>query len=65
MLTISVLSIFFIYMILFSSNIQDVLNCRVKDFLKNNIIFRQIMIFFTIFCFTFVLNWYTPDNIFR
>lgn len=64
MLIVAILSIFFIYMLLFSSNIQDVLNCRVKNFLKTNILFRQIMIFFTIFCFTFVLNWYTPENIY-
>ena len=64
MLVLIIVSIFFLYLLLFSQNIFYVLNCKVQKFLLNNIYFRQIMIFFTIYFFTFVLNWYTPNNIF-
>ena len=64
MLVLVIVSIFFLYLLLFSQNIFYVLNCKVQKFLLNNIYFRQVMIFFTIYFFTFVLNWYTPYNIF-
>jgi hypothetical protein len=64
MLILIIVSIFFLYLLLFSQNIFFVLNCKVQKFLLNNIYFRQVMIFFTIYFFTFVLNWYTPYNIF-
>lgn len=64
MLVLIIVSIFFLYLLLFSQNIFYVLNCNVQKFLLNDIYFRQIMIFFTIYFFTFVLDWYTPNNIF-
>lgn len=64
MLILIIVSIFFLYLLLFSQNIFYVLNCNVQKFLLNNIYFRQVMIFFTIYFFTFVLDWYTPYNIF-
>ena len=64
MLILIIVSIFFLYLLLFSQNIFYVLNCNVQRFLLNNIYFRQVMIFFTIYFFTFVLDWYTPYNIF-
>ena len=64
MLVLIFVSVFFLYLLLFSQNIFYVLNCKVQKFLVNNIYFRQVMIFFTIYFFTFVLNWYSPNNIF-
>jgi len=64
MLILIIVSIFFLYLLLFSQNIFYVLNCNVQRFLLQNIYFRQVMIFFTIYFFTFVLDWYTPYNIF-
>jgi len=64
MLVLIFVSLFFMYMLLYSSNIQNVMNCNVRRFLRDNIYFRQVMIFFTIYFFTFVLNWYTPYNIY-
>ena len=65
MLVIIILSLFFLYLLMFSGGISTILPCNVQYFLKNNIIFKHIMIFSTIFFFTYILNWYTPHSVFQ
>jgi hypothetical protein len=65
MLVIIILSLFFLYLLMFSGGIGTVLPCNVQYFLKNNIFFKHIMIFSTIFFFTYILNWYTPHSVFE
>ena len=48
---------------MFGSYINVLLNCGLQRFLLNNIYLRHIIVFFSIFIFTFVLNWYTPKSI--
>ena len=64
MIVIIVLSLFFLYLLMFSGSINRILPCSVQNFIKNNIIFRHMMIFSTIYFFTFVLDWYTPNSVF-
>lgn len=57
------LSLFFIYLLLISADISDLLNCDTQKFIKNNPIVKHVIIFATIYILTFILNWYTPDKI--
>lgn len=61
--TKSILGMFFVYLVMFGSYINVLLNCGLQRFLLNNIYLRHIIVFFSIFIFTFVLNWYTPKSI--
>tara|TARA_B100001142_G_C14195497_1_gene601682 strand:- start:226 stop:897 length:672 start_codon:yes stop_codon:yes gene_type:complete len=55
------LSLFFTYFVLMMTDIQLLLNCSLQKFLKENILIKHIIIFFSIFVFTFVLGWYRFD----
>ena len=61
--TKSILGMFFVYLVMFGSYINVLLNCGLQRFLLNNIYLRHIIVYFSIFIFTFVLNWYTPKSI--
>ena len=61
--TKSILGMFFVYLVMFGSYINVLLNCGLQRFLLNNIYLRHIIVFFSIFIFTFILNWYTPKSI--
>lgn len=61
--TKSVLGVFFLYLVMFGSYINVLLNCGLQRFLINDLFLRHIIVFFSIFIFTFVLNWYTPKSI--
>lgn len=61
--TKSVLGVFFLYLVMFGSYINVLLNCGLQRFLINDLFLRHIVVFFSIFIFTFVLNWYTPKSI--
>ena len=65
MLVIILLSSFFIYLLMLSGSISTILPCSVQKFMKNNIFFKHIMIFCTIFFLTFILDWYNPDAVFE
>ena len=65
MLVIIILSLFFLYLLMFSGGIGTILPCKVQYFLTNNIFFKHIMIFSTIYFFTYILNWYTPHSVFE
>ena len=60
--TKSILGIFFLYLVMFGSYINVLLNCGLQRLLINNIYLRHIIVYFSIFIFTFVLNWYTPNH---
>jgi hypothetical protein len=57
------LSLFFIYLLLMSSDISSLLNCNTQKFLKENNIIKHAILFASIFILTFILNWYTPGSI--
>ena len=59
-----VVPLFFLYFILISgapSHCGDILNCELQRRMNRNILFRHVIIYISIFLFTFVLNWYTFD----
>ena len=58
-----VIGLFFIYVVLFSSDIQLILNCGLQKIMKENIYFRHILIFISIYLFVFILKWYNIDSI--
>ncbi len=57
------LSLFFIYLLLISSNINILLNCSTQRFLKENVLVKHFILFISVFILTFILNWYTPESI--
>lgn len=57
------IGLFFIYIILFSGDIQLILNCGLQKMMKENIYFRHVLIFTSIYLFVFILKWYDLDVI--
>lgn len=57
------LSLFFLYFVLMSDQLSGVINCSLQKFLKGNILVRHVMLFLSIYLFTFIMNWYRIDNI--
>jgi len=57
------LSLFFIYFLLISSDISTLLNCTTQRFLKDNHYMKHVILFASIFILTFILNWYSPESI--
>jgi hypothetical protein len=55
------LSLFFTYFVLMMTDVQLLLNCSLQKVLKENILIKHFIIFFSIFIFTFVLGWYRFD----
>lgn len=50
---------------MFSGGINSILPCRVQHFVLNNLVFKHIIIFSTIFFFAYVLDWYTPETVLK
>ena len=63
MIVTSLLPIFFLYFILLSGYCSELLNCSLQKYMDNNIFFRHLLIFLSIYIFTFVLNWYTFESL--
>ena len=57
------LSLFFTYFVLMMNDLNLLLNCSLQKFLKENILVKHFIIFFSIFVFTFVLGWYKFDSL--
>jgi len=57
------IGLFFTYLVIFSGDIQLVLNCGVQKIMKENIYIRHILIFLSIYLFVFILKWYNLDVI--
>ena len=57
------IGLFFTYLVIFSGDIQLILNCGVQKMMKENIFVRHILIFLSIYLFVFILKWYNLDVI--
>ena len=56
-------SIFFIYLGSASGAINSMLSCQLQKFMAQSVIFRHLSLLLTIFIFTFIVGWYTPESI--
>jgi len=56
-------SIFFIYLGTASGAINSMLSCQLQKFMAESVIFRHLSLLLTIFIFTFIVGWYTPESI--
>ena len=63
MIVSAVVPIFFLYFVLLSGSCSELINCGLQKHLGNTIAFRHMLIFLSIYLFTFVLNWYTFDSL--
>ena len=57
------LSLFFIYLLLTSANMNTLLSCSTQRFLKDSLVTKHLILFASIYILTFILNWYTPGAI--
>ena len=58
-----ILAIFFLYFVLITDSIKYVLNCSLQRLLQKSIIFNHIILFLSIYIFTFLLGWYRYESI--
>lgn len=63
MLSNIVLPIFFLYFVLISAYCSSLLNCGLQRYMKNSIYFKHILIFMSIYIFTFILGWYKFESL--
>ena len=59
----STLGLFFLYLVLIGSDLHKLLSCSVQRFLKGNIFIKHVIVLFSIYIFTFILNWYTIGSL--
>ena len=57
------LGLFFLYFVLMSGECGELMNCGLQRYINNSVFIKHLMIFLSIFIFTFILNWYTIENI--
>lgn len=57
------LSLFFIYLLLTSANMNTLLSCSTQRYLKDSLVTKHLILFASIYILTFILNWYTPGAI--
>ena len=57
------LSLFFVYFVLMSGECSEIMNCNLQRYINDNNWLKHIMIFLSIYIFTFVLNWYTIESL--
>lgn len=57
------LAIFFLYFVLLSGDCYTLLNCDLQRYFKNSVWIKHVIVFFTIFLFTFILDWYSYDSL--
>ena len=58
-----IIAIFFLYFILMMDDIRIILNCNLQRYLKKTLWLKHVIIFFSIYIFTFILNWYSYDSL--
>ena len=51
------------YLVLLGGNIHNLLNCGLQRAMDKNVFISHLLVFISIFMFTFILNWYTPDSL--
>ncbi len=64
MIVTTILPIFFLYFVLVSGYCAEILNCGLQKYMDHHIMIRHMLIFISIYIFTFVLNWYTFDSLY-
>ena len=57
------LALFFLYFVLMSGECSEIMNCGLQRYINENNWTKHIMIFISIYIFTFILNWYTLDSL--
>ena len=57
------LGIFFLYFVLMSGECYELINCGLQRYINNNVYIKHVMMFLSIYIFTYILNWYTIDSI--
>ena len=57
------LALFFIYFVLMSGECSELMNCSLQRYINKNLWLKHIMVFLSIYIFTFVLNWYTIESL--
>ena len=57
------LALFFIYFVLMSGECSELMNCSLQRYINQNLWLKHIMVFLSIYIFTFVLNWYTIESL--
>lgn len=58
------LGIFFLYLFLVGGyDSPSLINCGLQRFIKDQLWFKHVFIFLSIYIFTFILNWYTFDSL--
>ena len=57
------LGIFFLYFVLISGSCSSILNCGLQQYISKSVLLKHVIIFLSIYIFTFILNWYTIDSI--
>ena len=57
------LAIFFLYFVLMSGASAEVMNCSLQRYIYSNNWIKHLMIFLSIYIFTFILNWYTIESL--
>ena len=53
----------FLYFVLMSGTCSEIMNCGLQRYIKHNNWIKHLMIFLSIYIFTFILNWYTLDSL--
>jgi len=57
------LGIFFLYFVLMSGQCSELMNCGLQRYIDKHNWIKHLMIFLSIYIFTFILNWYTFDSL--
>ena len=57
------LAFFFLYFVLMSGPSSKLLNCSLQRYINESTFMSHIMIFMSIYFFTFILNWYSIDSL--
>jgi len=57
------LGIFFLYFVLMSGQCSELMNCGLQRYINTHNWIKHVMIFLSIYIFTFILNWYTFDSL--
>ncbi len=57
------LCLFFLYFVLMSGECSELMNCGLQRYINNNTWVKHVMIFLSIYIFTFILNWYTIESL--
>ena len=58
------LSLFFLYFVITSGESYKLINCKLQKYITKSIFFKHFQLFFSIYIFTFILNWYTYDSLY-